>query len=140
MNKGPIFWLLVAIAIVAAVAGMLFVRDAVEGRRYFITIATASAGRELIEVTNASHWIRVGPELLGDLSGLLASPTHINKVVLGDDRPPVGDGHASSRLVLTNELGRGLAMRLRLRHDAGQGPIFDVLSYSRITEPSGLSQ
>jgi hypothetical protein len=136
MNKGPIFWLLVALGVIATVEGVRFVTNAVEGRRYFITIATASVGHELIGVTNTPHWVRVGPGLRAELSDLLAAPTHINKVILGDDRPPTGDGHASSRLILTNELGRSVSLRLRLQHDSGQKPVFDILTYSRITNMS----
>src|SRR2546430_13847556 len=99
--------------------------SAVESRRYFIIMMTASVGHELITTTNAARSIRVDPELQRCLSELLTSPTHINKVLLGDERPRVGDGDASSRLILTNELGHGLAMRLRLRHHSSQSPIFD---------------
>jgi hypothetical protein len=135
MNKGPIFWLLVALGLIAVIEGFYFVTNAIEGRRNWIVIATMQAGQELIEVTNATRWIRADSELRARVSDLLASPTHINNVLLGDDRKPIGDGHASSRLLLTNELGRGLAVRLRLRRHSGEGLIFDVLSYSKITEP-----
>ncbi len=139
MNKGPIFWLSIAVALTGAVVGVRFITSAVESRRYFITMMTVSVGHELITTTNAARSIRVDPELQRCLSELLTSPTHINKVLLGDERPRVGDGDASSRLILTNELGRGLAMRLRLRHHSSQGPIFDVLSYSKIAEPDGAA-
>lgn len=139
MNKGPVFWVLVALGLIAVVEGVRFVRNAAEGRRYFITMATASVGHELIEATNAPHWIRIDPELRAELSNVLTSPTHINKVLLGDENAPAGEGRASSRLILTNELGRGLSLRLRLRHGSGQSPIFDVLSYSRINELGGAA-
>lgn len=135
MNKGPIFWLLVALGLIGVIEGFYFVTNVVEGRRNWIIIATMGAGQELIDVTNATRWIRADSELRAHVSDLLASPTHINRILLGDDRTPIGDRRASSRLILTNELGRGLAIRLRLRHHSGGGPIFDVLSYSKITEP-----
>lgn len=137
MNRRPIFYLVVAIGIIGAVMGVVCIKDAIQSRRYFIRIATASAGYELIAATNVPRWIQVGPELRAELSDLQASPTHISKVLLGDEQPPVGNGRAASRLILTNELGRGLAVRLRLRHNPSQVPIFDVLSYWKITAPLG---
>ena len=134
MNKGPIFWLLVALGLIVVVEAVRVVANAVQGRRYFLAVATASAGHELIVTTNASQSLRVGPELRASLAELLASPTRVSTVLLGDEPLTTGDGHASSRLVLTNELGWSLTLRLRLRHDSGQGPIFDVLSYSKTND------
>jgi len=134
LTRRPIFWLAAAAAVIATVVGANFVRSAAESRRYVTLIATASAGHELINATNTIHMIQLDPAFRTCLSRLLISPTGIQKVVLGDERPPVGDGHASSRLVLTNALGQGLAVRLRLRHEASNGPIFDVLSYWKISE------
>jgi hypothetical protein len=138
MDKGPTFWLIVAGALVAVIVGCNLVSDAREGRRYFMSVATYSAGRELIETTNAPNWVQAGSELRKDMADLLGSPTYVNKVLLGDDEGASGKDKASSRLILTNEQGRGLALRLRLRH-GDKHPDFEVLSYTKITEPGGAA-
>ena len=138
MNKSPIFWLVVAIALVALAAGLSVINDGVTAHRYAIALLTSSAGRELIATTNSTGLTKVSPALRAELADLLASTTYVANVYLGDEPPPLGDGRACSRLVLTNEHGDGLSLRLQEEprsgvHSSGR---FRVLSYWKITEPN----
>jgi hypothetical protein len=93
--------------------------------------ASLSIGRELISATNSQHLIQVSPDLQARMAELLASPTRISSVVLGDMAPPMSDGKACSRLVLTNDAGRGLLIRLSRAEQSGK---FRVLDYSSSTK------
>ena len=73
---------------------------------------TYEIGQELILNTNSAHLIGLRPGLSAQLSDLLGSPTHVGAVLVGDEAPPVGDGTACSRLILTNQLNHGLELRL----------------------------
>jgi len=110
-----------------------------EGKRYFTTMMTYNVGRELIATTNSSFVTTIGPELHTELSQLLASTAHIASVRLGDEPAPVGDGRASSRVLLTNSLAQGLGIRLRLGTDATGQARFELLGYWRISEPDGAA-
>ena len=125
---------MVALACVAAVVGVSL-RHMTEGKRYFTTMMSYSVGKELIETTNSSHVAAISPELHAQLSRLLTSPSHIASVRLGDEPAPVGDGRASSRVILTNALARGLGIRLQLGSDETGQSRFDVLGYWTFSEP-----
>src|SRR5687767_8743803 len=110
MNKWQIICPLVAMAIAAVVFATIFGR---RQHRSFIVVASHSIGSDLIASTNSSHLVRLGPDLTARLGDLLSSTTHVAGVHLGDLPAPFGDGRACSRIVLTNQAGRGLAIRLR---------------------------
>ena len=139
MNKQGLVWLLTVMVLVAVVIGVFTFHNLAEGKRYAITMFTYSVGRELIDTTNLSFLVAVSPELHAQLSQLLASTTHVASVRLGDEPSPVGDGRASSRLILTNELAQGLGIRLCLRSDASGQSKFEVLGYWKITKPDGMA-
>lgn len=130
-KQGPIL-LLTALAVVVGVAVF---RNLLEGRRYAVSMLTYSVARDLTNTANSSLLVSTSPDFREELSSLLASPTHIENVRLGDEPPPVGDGRASSRLMLTNELGQGLGIRLRMRPQSKTELRFEVLGYWTNREP-----
>jgi len=129
MNKAQQALLVVAIL---GLAGVLFAlvqtrtkrRDAISERSYQI-------GQDLISTTNSNHLLSLRPGLSDQLSNLLASPTYVSAVLLGDEPSPVGDGSACSRLILTNQLRRGLELRLA---PALLPDKFQILGYWVITD------
>ncbi len=127
MNK----WQIICPVAALLVAGIVFGTIAVKGQhRGFISVASRSIGGDLIARTNSSHLTRIGPELQAHLSELLGAPTQVADVRLGDDASPIRDGTASSRLVLTNELGKGLLIRLRASRQAS---MFEVVGFRSVS-------
>lgn len=125
MNK----WQLICpgVAILIAIL-VLFVIEGIHGKdhvRYYIGSMSRTIGTELIEKTNSSHVVKIESGLQEKLSLLLGAPTQISEVLIGDE-PGKGDGRASSRLVLTNSIGKGLVIRLKQNELRGK---FQVLGY-----------
>ena len=126
MNKWQIICPLVAMAI----AALVFLRIASRGQhRAYIVAASDNIGRDLIVSTNSPHLVRVGPDLTARLGELLSATTHVAAVSLGDAPAPFGDGRACSRVVLTNEQGRGISIRLCRANVRGK---FNVLGYQTV--------
>ena len=128
MNK----WQIICPAVAMLVVGLVFGIIAVRGQhRGFISVASRSIGGDLITGTNSSRLVRIGPDLHACLSALLAARAQVANVRLGDDPSPIGDGTACSRLVLTNDLGQGLLIRLRPADQSGK---FQVLGFRSILD------
>src|SRR4051812_24955130 len=127
MNKWQIICPVAAMLIAALVFGIIAVRGQHRG---FISVASRSIGGDLIASTNSSHLVRIGPDLQAYLAELLSARTHIAAVLLGDEPSPIGDGTACSRLVLTNDAGRGLLIRLRPAEESG---MFHVLGFKTVS-------
>ena len=123
MNRWQIIYPVVAMLAVGSVLGMFAMRGK---RRGFISAASYSIGSDLLTTTNSLRLIRVGPQLQARLSELLGARTHVAAVLFGDESSPFGDSTACSRLVLTNDVGRGLVIRLR---QAEQPGMFNVLGF-----------
>ena len=136
MHKHAILFL-VAAAFIAAVVGTSFFRYTAQTKRYVTTMLTYNVGKGLIETTNSSFVVAIGPDLRAQLSRLVAPTTHIASVRVDDEAAPVGDGRASSRIVLTNALTHGLGIRLRLGSDAAGQSRFSVLGYWTFSGPVG---
>ncbi len=128
MSKWQIICPVVAILIAGLGSGITAVRGQHRG---FISVASRSIGGDLIATTNSPHLVRIGPGLQARLSELLSVRTHVAEVLLGDEPSPFGDGTACSRLVLTNDAGRGLLIRLR---PAEQSGMFHVLGFRAVSE------
>ncbi len=130
MNKWQIICPLAAFAIVAVVFAMV---SGSKHHRYYVQAQTHMLGQELIATTNSSRLGRLDSGLQKRLSEFLASPAHVAAVLLGDEPSPIGDGVASSRLILSNAAGERLAIRLR----QGSGPEkFYVLNFWTVTSPT----
>ena len=123
MNKWQIICPVAALLVGGMVAGFVAVRGQHRG---VIVAASSSIGRDLISTTNSTHLVRVNPYLRARLSQLLGSPTRVAAVLPGDEPPPAGDGMACSRLVLTNNAGQRLLIRLR---QADRSGMFDVVGF-----------
>ncbi|MCX6927365.1 MAG: hypothetical protein NT154_29795 [Verrucomicrobia bacterium] len=128
MTKQQMIWPVVALLVVGLVSGVMIMK---RQHRRVIGAASLSVGRDLIATTNSTHLVRFGPHLRGRLSELLRSPTHVSTVRLGDVPPPEGDGKACSRLVLTNNAGQRLLIRLR---QVGRPGMFEVLGFRNVSE------
>ena len=123
MNK----WQIICPVVALLVGGIVAVNIAARSQRRGIIIAASSSlGHDLITSTNSAHLIRVNPFLRAKLSRLLGSPTHVASVLAGDSPKPDGDGSACSRLVLTNNAGQRLLIRLR---QAGGAGMFEVVDF-----------
>jgi hypothetical protein len=99
-------------------------------RRSFLLVASRSIGQDIIAATNSTHLVRIAPDLQSRLSELLSAHTQVADVLLGDEPSPFGDGTASSRLVLSNDVGRALMIRLR-PSETGK---FEILGFRMISE------
>lgn len=120
----------------AVVAAVLFSGQARRNIRYYITAQTTMVGEELVRSTNSSRLAEIGPALQNRLSRFLAAPSGVADVMLGDERPPIGDGTACSRLVLSNAVGARLGIRMRQDPKADR---FHVVGFWTITEPGGAA-
>jgi hypothetical protein len=69
--------------------------------------------QDLITTTNSPRLLYIQPEVKARLAELLAAPTRIAAIEHGDLPEPIGDGRAMHHLVLTNEQGKQLGLRLR---------------------------
>ena len=118
------------IAIGAAILG--FAHSRLNHQRS-LTTRTHQIGQELITNTNSLHLISLRPGLAGQLSDLLGSPTRVAAVLPGDEPAPVGDGSACSRLILTNQLAKGLEFRLGYASDPEK---LEILGYWPLGQPS----
>jgi hypothetical protein len=94
-------------------------------------------GRDLIARTNSERLVQIGSALPLRLSSFLRSSSAVAEVKLGDEPSPIGDGTASSRLILSNAVGERLGIRLR---SCAEPERFRVLGFWTVTEPSGASK
>jgi hypothetical protein len=127
MNKWQIICPVAALVVAAMVIGVVAKRSQ---HRSVISMASRSLGSELIAATNSPHLVRMSPYLRARLEQLLSSPTHVASVLPGDEAPPIGDGSACSRLVLTNNAGQRLLLRLR----EAAGGRFEVVGFRSLSD------
>ena len=125
MNKQQIIAPLVAMAIFALGAGVIFTRNQ---SRSFLHMRAQIVGRELVTTTNSASISSMGQGLRVQLEQLLASPATVDSVELGDEPMPIGDGRASVRVFLKKQDGVRLAIRLQLDPDSRA---FRVLGFWR---------
>ncbi|HWN94887.1 MAG TPA: hypothetical protein VNT99_07630 [Methylomirabilota bacterium] len=123
MNRTQIIILLIALAIAGAVA-FLFMSGPSDPRAFLVQ--TRQIGQELIATTNSQRLMVIGSGLHERLAQLLASPTLVEEVLPGDEPEPLGNGKATTRLILKNQKGERLGIRLQKRED---GDKIDVLGY-----------
>ena len=92
---------------------------------------TRQVGADLITKTNSPILDRLGWGLDQLLKGFLDASTKVTDVQAGDEPPPIGDGTASSRLILMN--GRREQLGIRLKHD---GQMFRVVGFWLPDDPA----
>lgn len=90
----------------------LAVVNGLRHRQSFVLGHTRNVGLDLVAHTNSTHLARINPLLHQQLAHLLRAPTHIEKTLAGDEPPPLGNGKACSRLILSNENGERMGIRL----------------------------
>jgi hypothetical protein len=123
MNK----WQLICPVVAMLAFGMVVAIVATRSQhRAVIQAASLSIGQDLIQTTNSTRLLRVGPQLQAQLSVLLSSPTHVAAVLRGDARRARGDVAACSRIVLTNHAGQRLLVRLAQADHSG---MFEVVGF-----------
>ena len=128
MNKTQLVVLLVSVFLAVAIVGILHGR---KQHAHFITVQTRQIGVDLVEATNSAKLVRVGSGLQAELMELLAFPTDVAVVRLGDAPSPIGNRTACSQLILTNSRLKRLGIRLRQDSDPES---FHVLGYWNIRE------
>jgi hypothetical protein len=137
MSTGTIVRFAVGVAILVVVASAWLAARAKQERRDLMLVLSMSVGADLVHGTNSQALTGVTPELQSDLKLIHASPTQAI-IQPGDDDLAVGD-RARARLVLTNDVGQTLTLRLRPESDPSTGlRKFRVIGY-RKTEPDGTA-
>ena len=112
MSKRRIIGWVVALAVVVALTAVVAMTHRLGSSNQAISSRTYQIGQDLISRGTSTQLAGLPPGLPGQLSNLRSSPTTVAVVLLGDEPPPVGDGSACSRLILTNQLAKGLELRL----------------------------
>jgi len=121
-------FLLVLLALLVVALGGLYSLDGLDrARRPAREIRALSVAYDLIHTTNSTLLDGTSREFTADLVSILSWPTWREI-----DRSPPRDARAVVRLVLTNDHGQALQMRLRDEYPSGH---LRLLSYQRITEP-----
>jgi hypothetical protein len=120
MNKRFIAWSILVLGILGAIAAVITMKHRLGASDQMVMSQTYQIGQDLIAKANSPHLAGLPPGLSGQLSKLLGSPTQVSTVLLGDEPPPVGDGSACSRLILTNQQAKGLELRLCAAQNPGK--------------------
>jgi hypothetical protein len=110
MNKQQIIAPLGLMGIVALFGMISFTRSQSESFAY------AYAGKvahEIITTTNSSHLDSVQPEIRAQLDQFLSPGAKVERILLGDEPSPTGDGEANFRIVLRDMSDSRLALRFR---------------------------
>src|SRR5690242_5822929 len=89
------------VAMLIAAAGLLVWGNQKRHSQH-VYAQTEQIGRDLLAETNSSHLVSIGEGLRERLVSFLASPATVEAVFWGDERAPIGDGQAASRLFLIN--------------------------------------
>jgi hypothetical protein len=138
MSASTVIRFALGVVILSVVAIALFTARAKRERRDLTLALSLSVGTDLVHSTTSKALTGVTAELQSDIKQIQASPAQAI-IQAGDDDPPLGDGSASARMLLTNAIGQTLTLRLRLESEPGTGlRNFRVLGY-RKTEPGGAA-
>jgi hypothetical protein len=138
MSTSTIIRIAAGAVILIVMASAWFAARAKQERRDLALALSMSVGADLVHGTNSQAVTGITPELQSDIKLIHASPTRAI-IQPGDDDPAAGGGRANVRLVLTNEAGQTLTLRLRPESDPSTGlRKFRVLGY-RKTEPGGAA-
>jgi hypothetical protein len=129
MNNWKIIGPVVAIALAVAALAIGFKQW---GYHRHVSDGTRDIGQDLITHANSSRLANLPLGFAPQLSTLLASPTQISAVLMGDDPAPLGDGSACSRLILTNQSARGIHLRLGQTQDPEK---FRIIGYWPLDKP-----
>ncbi len=123
MNRWQIVCPAVVICVVAA--SLVFIQG-LRNRVAHLVAASHAIGQDLIAETNSARLVKVGPNLHAKLCEVLRSRTQVARVLVGDAQEPFGDGRACTRLLLTNDAGQAVCIRLM---QDGRTETFHVLGF-----------
>lgn len=123
MNKWQIICPLVAIGLAASVFAIVHGRTEHRG---FVLSISRQIGHELIARTNSVHLISSGSDLRARIGDFFLQPVQVDAVLLGDEPSPIGNGRASTRLILKNAKQERLGIRLRQDSDPEK---FQILGF-----------
>jgi hypothetical protein len=124
MNKGTALGIAFAIPVLVVLV-IWFKTSLNTARRPAREVRALSLGYDLIRTTNSTMLVDASPEFRADLASILGWPTWRDI-----DRSPPLDPWAVVRLVITNEHGRALHIRLKDEYPTDR---LRLLSYRRIT-------
>src|ERR1044071_564388 len=131
MKKGTVFCI-IALSIPVAFAVVSLTSNSLNtARRPAREVRALSLAYDLIHATNSTMLVGAGSEFRADLASILIWPTWRDI-----DRSPPRDPWAVVRLIITNNHGQGLHMRLRADYPSGR---LRLLSYRRISDPGGAA-
>jgi hypothetical protein len=133
MNKWQIIF---PVAAMVVVAGVLAVMSGRKHHHADVIARTQMIGQDLIAKTNSPHLLRMSPLVQKRLAEFLQSKAGVAEVKLGDEPAPIGDGTASSRLILSNAAGVRLGIRLEQDSEPER---FYFLGFWTITNPAGAA-
>jgi hypothetical protein len=126
--KWRVFGGLAAVAMAGLIFGIIHKRN--EDRRVIRTNSHAIGG-ELVSKGCSPRLDRLNPRLQARLVDFARKKARVADVLIGDEPAPLGDGNACSRLVLTNDAGQGLVLRLSPAAEPG---MFHVLGYRNVAK------
>jgi hypothetical protein len=138
MSTSGIVRIAIGATVLVIVAGAWIGARARQRQRDLMLALSLSAGSDLVHKSGSQALTGVTPELEAALKEMHNSPTQA-VIRPGDDDPALGGGRAQARLVLTNEAGKTLTLRLRGELEPNNGlQKFRVLGYQK-TEPDGAA-
>src|SRR5437660_4942758 len=100
MSTSTIFRFAAGVAILIIVVSAWFTARVKQQRRDLMLAISMSVGAELVHGPNSRTLTGSTPESQADIKLIQGSPTRAI-VRAGDDKPPLGDGSAYARLMLT---------------------------------------
>jgi hypothetical protein len=136
MSSSSIVSIAIGTAVLSVAAGAWLSARAKRRQRDLVLALSLSVGSDLVHKSGSQALVGVTPELEAALKEMHNSPTQA-VIQPGDDEPAPGGGRAQARLVLTNQAGKTLALRLACELKSRKGlQKFTVLGY-RMAEPDG---
>ena len=124
-------WILTAVllAVVSALITTSYIHHR-NNRNGLHRSLTKQIGEDLIASKDSKLVVRVGDGLRVKLSEYTAGHAKVADVRVGDEPPPTGDGSATSRVILSNDAGGVLSIRLK---PAGDGR-FHILGFVTLSK------
>jgi hypothetical protein len=127
-RKWEIICPVAAILLTAVIFAVIHFRNEQRGLRLMMA---QQIGEDLIASKDSKFVVRVGDGLRAKLSEYTAGHAKVTDVRVGDDPSPIGNGSASNCVILSNDAGGVLSIRLK---PAGNGK-FHILGF--VTLPNG---
>lgn len=108
-RKWEIICPIVALLLTGIIFGTVHFRNE---QRAFRLMMAQQVGEDLIASKDSKRVVRVGDGLRAKLSEYTAGHAKVADVRVGDEPSPIGDGRASNCVILSNDAGAMLSIRL----------------------------